>query len=68
MCYYVHHAGPVSGRISGPKSAVFPGPQPGIEGMFRVGKTKVQTAAKKVEARLGADIFLTKRRGRCERT
>ena len=44
---------PVSGRISGPKSAVFPGLQPGTEGMFRVGKTKVQTAAKKLRARFG---------------
>ena len=38
---------PVSGRISGPKSAVFPGPNQVVEGMFRVGQTKVQTAAKK---------------------
>jgi hypothetical protein len=38
---------PVSGRISGPKSAVFPGPNQVVEGMFRVGQPKVQTAAKK---------------------
>jgi hypothetical protein len=52
-----HHVGPVSGRISGPKSAVFPGPQKVTEGMFRVGKTKVQMAAKKLEAQLGDRRF-----------
>jgi hypothetical protein len=41
---------PVSGRISGPKSAVFPGPNQVVDGMFRVGQTKVQTAAKKKDA------------------
>jgi hypothetical protein len=43
-------SGPVSGRISDPDSAVFPGPHQVPEGMFRVGKTKVQLAAKKQAA------------------
>jgi hypothetical protein len=44
-----HHVGPVSGRISGPKSAVFPSPQPGTEGMFRVVSRSEPVCARRSE-------------------